>query len=142
MNLSAALYDRLAADATLTSLLASYEGNPAIFTVQPVPGDAELPYIVTVGHVVDLPWDTKITRGREVWRDVRCYAAADGSAVTIEAIAERVRELLHRQPLVIGGHTWVLSNVTGPIVADELSSVSGRNAYGRIITMSMKAQED
>lgn len=136
MNLSAALYDRLAADAILEGLLADYNGSPAIFTVQPAPGDAVLPYIITAGQVVDLPWDTKVSRGREVWRDLRCYAPASGSAVVVEAIAERVRVLLHRQPLVIEGHTWVVSNVTGPITADE------RDAYGRIVTLSLKAQED
>ena len=135
MNLSAAIYDRLAGDSTLTAMLATYEGHPALFTAQP-PGDAPLPYIVSAGHVTDMPFDTKTTRGREVLRDVRCYAAADGSAVTVEAIAERVRQLLHRGPLSIGGFEWILSSVTGPIAADET------DAYGRIITVSLKAQED
>lgn len=140
MNLAAAVYDALAGDATLAGLLADYNGSPAIFTVQPVPGDAVLPYIVTAGHAVDAPFDTKLTRGRAVIRDVRCYAEADGSAIVIEAIAERVLALLHRQPLDIDGHTWVMSDCTGPIVADGGGAEDG--TYGRIIMLSLVAQED
>lgn len=134
--LTAAIYDKLAADATLAALLAEYEGSPAIFTTDPAPGDAALPYIVTAGEVSQVPFDTKTTRGRDLVRDVRCYAEVDGSAVVIEAIAERVRALLHRQTLVINNFRWILSNVTGPIAADE------PDAYGRVISVSLTAQED
>lgn len=135
MNLTAALYDKLASDPTLSGLLATYKGLPAVFTVDPVPKDAVLPYIVTAGEVAHTPWDTKTTRGRSVIRDVRCYAEANGSAVVVEAIAERVRALLHRQPLQIGGCHWLISDVTGPIVADE------QGAYGRILTLNLTVQE-
>jgi len=134
--LTAAIYDKLTADATLTAMLTSYNGSPAVFTIDPVPGDAVRPYLVTAGEAVQTPFDTKTTRGRDVIRDVRCYADADGSAVVIEAIAERVRAVLHRQPLTIAGFDWILSDCSGPIVADE------RDVYGRIISVSLKAQED
>lgn len=136
MNLTTALYDALAGDATLTALLSAYEGSPAIFTTDPPPGDATLPYIVSAGHVVDLPFDTKTKRGRDVQRDIRCYDDADGSAVTVEAMAERVLEILHRQPLSVNGFQWILSDCSGPLAADE------SDAYGRIITLRYVAQED
>lgn len=134
--ISAAIYDKLAGDVTLVDLLATYQGNPAIFTTDPAPGDAVKPYIVTAGEVSQAPFDTKTTRGRELSRDVRCYAPADGSAVVIEAMAERVRALLHRQPLEIAGFNWLISNASGPIGADE------EDAYGRIISLSLVAQEE
>lgn len=133
--LTQAIYDRLVGDPTLEGLLASYGGEPAIFTVDPAPGDAGLPYIVTAGEVVDAPFDTKTTRGRTLWRDVRCYAAADGSAVTVEDIAERVRDLLHRIPLDVDGFGVFIAECSGPIVADE------QEAYGRIVTVKMTMQE-
>lgn len=133
--LTAAIYNTLTADAALVALLATYGGQPAVFTTDPAPGDASMPYIVTAGDVVQIPWDTKLTRGREVWRDVRCYAAASGSAVTVESIAERVRALLHRQAIVIGGFTWVLSECSGAIVADE------QDVYGRVLTAKFTIQE-
>ncbi len=134
--LTAAIYDKLAGDATLTAMLAIYKGLPAIFTTDPAPGDTGLPYIVSAGEVTQAPADTKTTQGRSLIRDVRCYAKADGSAVVIESIAERVYELLHRKSLPINGYQWVISNCGGPIVADE------KDFYGRIISVSLLAQKE
>lgn len=128
-------HDRLAGDAALQALLSTYEGLPAVFTTDPAPGEADLPYIVTAGEVSVAPFDTKTTRGRALVRDIRCYASAAGSAVTVEAIAERARALFHRQELAIAGFSWVWALCTGPIVADE------RDAYARIVTVQMTIEE-
>lgn len=132
--ITAAIYDRLAGDVTLAGLLSAYGGLPAVFTMDPAPGDAVLPYIVTAGEVTQTPWDTKTTRGRELIRDVRCYAADSGSAETVEAIAERVRTLLHRYELVIDGYETIVAECNGPITADE------RDAYGRIVSVNLKIE--
>lgn len=133
--LTSTIFDRLAGDIILTGMLSIYKGAPAIFTTDPVPGDATSPYIVTAGEITQSPWDTKTSRGRSLVRDVRCYADADGSVILIETIAERVRALLHRQALTIGGFQWVISDCGGPIVADEPGS------YARIVSLSLTAQE-
>lgn len=133
--ITAAIYARLAGDATLVALLNTYRGAPAVFTTDPAPGDAVLPYIVTGGEVAQTPFDTKTTRGRTFFRDVRCYAAASGSAATVEAIAERVRELLHRQSLEIAGFVWILAECSGPIAADE------QDAYARLVTVKLVVEE-
>lgn len=132
---TAAIYDRLASDGTLTALLATYAGEPAVFTTDPAPGDADLPYIVSAGQVSDAAYDTKTTQGREVRRDVRCYASCDGSAATVEAIAERVRALLHRHALTIAGYDTWISECSGPISADE------EEAYGRVVSLRLIAME-
>lgn len=132
---SQAIYNVLSGDATLAGLLSTYGGNPAVFTTDPAPGDATLPYVVTAGEVSDVAFDTKLTRGRTIMRDVRCYDAAGGSAVAVEEIAERVRALLHRQPVAVAGFNWILAECSGPIAADE------RDAYGRIVTVRMTVEE-
>jgi hypothetical protein len=133
--LTQAIYNRLAGDGTLTAMLNTYDGAPAIFTTDPAPGNATMPYIVTAGEVAQEPFDTKQSRGRTATRDVRCYTAAGGSAATVEAIAERVRTLLHRQLLTIADHEWLLTECSGPQVADE------QDAYGRIVTARITIQE-
>ena len=133
--LTEAIYDVLAGDPVLTGLLAVYNGEPAIFTTDPAPGDAVLPYIVTAGEVAQAPFDTKTTRGRTVVRDVRCYTDATGSAAAVEAIAERVRALLHRQTLAITDFDWVMAFCSGPMAADA------QDAYGRIVTVTVTIEE-
>jgi hypothetical protein len=134
MNLTPAIYTALSSDATLVALLASYKSEPAIFTIDPAPGDATLPYIVTAGDVVSVPFDTKNCTGETVTRDIRCYADADGSVATIEEIARRVYDILHRQPLTIDGYEWIMSDCAGPNVADE------RFYYGRFVTVTVTGQ--
>jgi hypothetical protein len=134
--LTKTFYDALIGDAELVALISQYEGLPAVFTTDPAPDSAAPPYVVTAGEVSQEPSDTKTTLGRTIMRDVRCYAPDGGSAETIEAIAERVRAIFHRQELSIDGYTWILSDVTGPIVADE------RDAYGRILTVEVVAREN
>ena len=134
--LTPGLYDVLAGDSELTALLTTYKGSPAVFTTHPVPGDAKAPYVVTVGEVVQVPFDTKTSRGRDLIRDVKAYAPADGSPVVVEAIIERVRVLLHRREITIAGFEWVISNVTGPITLDE------KDFYGRAVSLGLKAQEE
>jgi hypothetical protein len=135
MNLTEALYDRLSTDSTLITLLADYNGGPAVFTTDPAPGNAHLPYLVSAGEVAQTPFDTKTGRGRRVWRDVRCYAAADGSAATVEAIAERVRALLHRQALTVDGFVVLIESCAGPVSVDE------PDVYGRIVTVELLLTE-
>ncbi len=116
-------------DATLIALLTSFNSRKAIFTYQPVPKDVEAPYIITTGEVSDEGFDTKTTVGREIRRDIRCYAPADGDASTIETIAERVRTLFHRVDISVVGFKTIDVSVFGPIVADE------DELYGRVLTV-------
>ena len=117
--LTQGIYDYLAGDPTLIGMLASYEGAPAIFTIDPVPGDAVLPYLVSAGDVTDTSFDTKLDRGRRIWRDVRCYATADGDSMPVEQIAERVRALLHRHILTVAGYGVLVAECSGPIASNE-----------------------
>jgi len=135
MNLAETFHDLMAGDAALVAMLATYDGAPAVFTTDPVPGDALLPYIVTAGEVVGTPFDTKTSRGRTVWRDVRCYDNANGSAVQVELMAERVRALFHRQAISITDFAWIWGECSGPIMADELE------AYGRVVTVKLTIEE-
>ncbi|HEY8414807.1 MAG TPA: DUF3168 domain-containing protein [Thermaerobacter sp.] len=133
--LTQALYGRLAGDPELRSMLGTYEGQPAIFTAPP-PGDAPYPMIVSLGAVSDTPDDTKTSRGREVQRDITCYTLADGSMAQVETLAERVRQLLHRQPLAVDGyHVW-LAEVSGPILAETDNTV-----YGLTLTVRLRMEE-
>lgn len=128
MNLSAALYDILTRDTELVNMLSTYKGKPAVFTITPVPPDAVLPYVVTATTVAQTPFDTKTSQGRTIWRDIKIYADAKGSAIDIDEIAERVYYILHRNLVVVPGYAWILTECQGPASIDE------DYTYGRLIT--------
>jgi hypothetical protein len=129
LNLAEAIHARQNGDATLTAMLAIYRGTPAVFTIGPAPDDAEMPYTVSDGDTSSQPYDTKTTRGREVMRDVRCYAPASGSVLVVEAIAERVRTLFHRYGLEVDGYQVIVAMANGPTQANE------PDCYGRVVSL-------
>ena len=128
--LSAAIHARLKADATLVGLLGEYQGEPAIFTFSPVPEDAEVPYVVVGASVADVPFDAKDMRGREITRDLLVVSEEVGDSGDVDDIAERVRTLLHRVPLVVAGWGTVLTQVAGPVEVP-----SDERLYGRLLTL-------
>jgi len=135
-----AFYNRLANDATLSSLITSYNSAPAIFTGRLVPDDAELPYIVISAPVTDEPFDTKTTRGRDQIRDVLCYGAEEGSLLKLEQIAERVRILFHRHKLSIDNYETVIASASGAISV-PLEGASGERIAGLVVSVRILAME-
>jgi len=116
--LTQAIYSALAADSALGTMLATYSGSPAILTADPVPYDVPRPYVVTTQPLHDEPLDGKNTvLGHTIYQDLRVVADATGSSQSIEAIAERVRALLHRQSLGVAGYTMIVADVSGPVAA-------------------------
>lgn len=138
MDLDQAFYDRLSGDGTLVALLSTYRTLPAVFTADPVPEDADLPYVVTAGTVGDLggAFDTKNAGGREILKDVRCYAEDTGSASLVESIKERVRVLFHRHALAVTGFTTAIAEVVGITPVDE------DGVYGRVVSVRLSLTED
>jgi len=128
-DMTKAVFDVLNGDGPLTALLGTTEGAPSIFTSD-VPGNAVFPYLVSIGEINQLPFDDKTQEGREVDRDIECYADADGDARTVEDIAEKVRALFHRKMMTIANFTNVITRVRGPHVND------GDGYYGRVVTVT------
>lgn len=130
-----AIYNQLKNDTELVNMVNTYNGLPAIFTIDPVPGDAVLPYIVISGNISDAPYDTKTNLGRDITRDIRCYTAANGSVSLVESMAERVRHIFHRKSIPVEGYHNVLISCTGPITS------SGEDAYGQVVTVRFLLEE-
>lgn len=129
LGMTKAIYDALVADASVLALIggaAAYNGSPAIFTGEEVPEDANPPYLWTWGDVSDTAMDTKVTRGREVVRDVMCVVAGQESALAIEDLAEAVRTALHRKKITVPGGTVIVAEASGPITLETDRTIQGR----------------
>ena len=137
MSFTLGIRNLMISDSTLTGLISTYEGSPAIFSGYPVPAGAELPYILISQILGNESYNTKGVKGREHIRDIAIFAKETGSLVEIDAIAERVRTLFDRTySLSITGFEVVSCEVSGPIegpLEDEI--------YMYVITLNIKAME-
>jgi len=132
-----AFYDVLANDGTLTGQIAQFKGSPAIFTAAPVPHNAPFPLIVTEANVSDVAEDDLGTLGRDIQRDIRIYSKATGSTADIDDIAERVRELFHKQDITVSGYHTLISTVSGPVGAP-----ADPDLYGRVLTVRLRLKQN
>ncbi|MCK9496120.1 MAG: hypothetical protein M0R75_11585 [Dehalococcoidia bacterium] len=131
------MYERMVEDESLDGLLARSALDPskaAVYNTVPVPVEAKLPYVVISGPITDEPDDTFDAQYRTPEVDLHAYTArrdaGGSSAAPVNAIAERVRELFHRQNFAadITGYRALVIRCSGPVVND------GTNAYGRVVT--------
>lgn len=133
-ELAVAVHERLAGDATLTAMLATYQGEPTVFSQELLPGDAVLPFVLSSDPYFDEPDDTKNREGRDLRVRIRCFTAADGSGVLLRQIVDRVRVLLHRQPLEIDGvNNW-------SVACSTLDAPADRDIYGRAVEARLRIQ--
>lgn len=97
------LYDILSNDVTVTADLSTYEfttgsPEPAIFTTERVPDDADYPVVI----IDDLPgadWGTRGQTGGETFSRVRVYGNRNWSLPRLRATAWNIRRALNRHPL-------------------------------------------
>lgn len=136
MSLATAIYQRITADATLTGLLATYRGAPAVVVgdLDTLPEDIRPPFVVVDAAEFNEPFDTKQDDGREVSQPVRCYADATGSTLLVEQIAERIRFLLHRKPTGLLPGAWRVE-CSGPVIAPTDTSFYGREITARVTSL-------
>lgn len=129
------LYDLLVADAVLTAQLAKYAGQPAIFTIRPIPADAAMPYVIIEGPSADVAVRTlgEAEVRREITRDVSIFGPATGSSRAVQDIAERVRTVLHGASVMVDGFARGRATATGPI---QLSA--DEDTYGRLVSAHLR----
>lgn len=138
MSLSTTIHARLAADPTLVALLSTYRGQPAVVVgdEDTLPEDIICPFVIIAGPTYVEPDDAKNADGRETEITIRVYTDATGSTVAVEAIAERVRALLHRLPHGLADGAW-MARVSGPVVAPTDSTLYGRELVVRVSTLTI-----
>ena len=112
------IYERMANDATLTNLLSTYNGAPAIFLIRPIPSDAEYPLVIADEDIQVVPFPSKTKQGRTITRSIKVFTdAASGTRTDNDDIIERIRFLFHRQPnqITITGYKVIIADASnGP----------------------------
>lgn len=139
VDLSSPIYAAIIATTDIASDLATYEGEPAIFTRRPVPADCNYPLIVAAGDVLHGDEDFIDSPMPVIVRDIAVYGQNPDHYRTVEGIALDIRDLFHRQrtSLIISGWTVTDIRCSGPIMAptDDDATV------GRIVTLRIRLSQ-
>jgi hypothetical protein len=125
--LQSAIYTRLN-DASVTGLLSTAYGQPAIFSDVPQPADAGadnlFPYITYRVSTV-APFDTDDATGGNAIVQVDCWHRVR-SDIALNALADAVDLRLRRQPLTISGVTWITTELESVSFSDDPDGKSKR----------------
>ena len=125
--LTQALHAKLAGDPDVIAWAAAYGGGPAVFTGDAVPANAVLPFVHVHPASSDTDRSTLRRRGREIIQDISLHQEFGGNASAISRTAEKVRDLLHYQPLTVPGWEVVFMIASGPIGMSEEAGYLGRS---------------
>jgi len=128
IGLRGAIFQKLIANGNITSNVSEYLNYPAIFTVEPIPTDVNLPYII-VSQVSEVPNDTKTHDGRELLIDIRIYTQKNGNVNVIENLVEEVYQEFHNEIVVVDNFQNYLLRVVDIVNSDE------EEVYGRIVSI-------
>jgi len=128
IGLRGAIFQKLIANGNITSNVSEYLNYPAIFTVEPIPTDVNLPYII-VSQVSEVPNDTKTSDGRELLVDIRIYTQRNGNLNVLESLTEEVYQEFHNEIVVVDNFQNYLLRVVDIVNSDE------EEVYGRIVSI-------
>lgn len=129
-DLAEPIRDALVASSAITALLATYAGEPAVFTRQPVPGDATYPLIVISPDVDVLDEDGLSDDRPIITRSVIVYSSNQNptSGRLANQIAFLVYSLLHRQWRALTVADWKVVDIiaNGPVILTGADQTIGR----------------
>jgi hypothetical protein len=140
LDLSEPLRTALVSNSDIAPLLATHLGEPAIFTRVPPPSEAPFPLII-IPPAADIGnEDAIVARRPVVTRDITIAGENDAAAKyrLVEAVAETVRQLFHRQKfsLSVPGYRVIDVVAKGPIpTSDDTDSV-----VSRVVSLTIRLQ--
>lgn len=123
------------ANAAITGKLGKYQGAPSVHTRRPVPVDAGFP-MITVGPIITRSDEDGINSFRPVVViDVNTYGEAVAHYRDVEAVADMIYAMFHRQlPITVSGYsvTQITASGPSPAPADDDQQV------GRRVTLTIR----
>lgn len=138
VDLAEPIRDALVASSEITALLATYAGDPAVFTRRPVPGDATYPFIVVTPDVTATDQDGLFDFRPIIVREIIAYTsnATPAEYRKVDQLAYLIRTLFHRQRRAITVAGWGVVDivVTGPSPTSQDDQTEGRSL---LLTISL-----
>lgn len=120
----------LKGDPQISNLLggARYRGEVPVFGSDPVPDDAEPPYIQTSGQSFVDPNQNLDGKFQAYGRPVRVYFPRSGDTSAVQETADRTTQVITRDTLAVTGYETKHVTYNGPIVQNP-----DDDTYGRVV---------
>ncbi len=138
LHISDDIRTALLADASITALLGTWNGAPAVFTRRPPPNNAPYPQIIV--NPVDVnDMDALVSRRSIVEMDIAIYGQKSSDTRSVENLGLLVRSLFHRQRFSItpSGVSVVQIVCRGPLVGPT----DDTNLLVRIVILRVTLKE-
>lgn len=138
VDFGAAIRTALINDVVAAGLITEWEGEPAVFTRTPVPGDVLFPFVIVSPNIAYVDEGTLSDERPNVVRDIFVYGNQPDQYRVVETIANRIQSLFHRTrfSITVAEYNIVLITASGPhqAPADDDKSVA------RVVTLTILAQ--
>lgn len=136
-DLSQPLRDAIVASADIVALLATYAGEPAVFSSAPAPGNAAYPFILISDDVDKIEEDGLSDFRPSVEREISVYVnnAIPEKYRVADQVIYLVRTLFHRRRTAITVTGWhvVDIQVSGPVPTSQDDQTEGR-----VVTLTVR----
>jgi hypothetical protein len=142
LNLAGPIRTAILAISDVTGRLATWEGEPAIFTRRPVPADAVTPYLVISPDVsISYPEDALISKRPFVRRDVTAYGL-QGDVPEYRAVEELgylLKGFFHQNRFAIDVPSFHVVDLmaAGPMAAP----VDDEKLVARVVPLSIRLED-
>lgn len=127
MSFEQAIRSLLAADSSLTLMLPTYQGQPAIFRGQLAPDDAPYPFLI-VRYVSEVDVETFREEGARTLIDVAIYNLVENGGDALANITDRAVSLLKRAQPSPPGYGQSTCKLESVVSSPYESGVIGRVA--------------
>ncbi len=136
LDLAPQLRDALIAASPISSELAIYIGEPAIFTRRPLPADAPFPLMVINPAAAIGDQDYLNSLLPVVMRDIAIYGNQPGDYRLVERLAYLTRDLFHRNKWAIApdGYDVIQIVAKGPIPG----ATDDQTTVGRVVGLTVQ----
>lgn len=140
-NLAVPLRTAIVGDSGITSLLGTWNSEPAVFTRRPVPENATYPMVVVSPDIGVADEDYLVEKMPVIDRDISIYGSNETPAQyrVVEVLAYALRELFHRNRLAITVAGWRVMDIRArgpsPAPAEDL------NKIGRVLMLRIRLCE-
>lgn len=137
-DFDAAIRTALVNDAIVIGLVSEWEGEPAVFTRTPIPGDVEPIMVVVSPNVSYVNLGALNSERPQIIKDIHVHGDQPDQYREVETVANQIQSIFDRNRFAISvdDYNIVRIDATGPVPG----AGNDENSVSRVVTITILAQ--